>query len=275
MQYAMVGNERREAYFGGRGSCPVCQRSVLAKCGPRVLHHWAHTARHNCDPWWENETQWHRDWKSLFPPEWREISLQASDGEIHRADLRTANGVVVEFQHSSITDAERVSRELFYQNMVWVIDGSKFQKNFDIYHRLPHPASDIAQDIVWAKATRGKKGAATGFFFQMVDPYQTDPSVSKHERAKLGGWIHSIREVERELEQAYRGHHQYDWVRPHRTWLDAKTPVYIDIGEAGLAKLAIYDESGLPCVQLISKDDFVAAVSSTSHAEKLNFRTWP
>ena len=271
MQYAMVGSERREAFPGGRGECSICQRGLIAKCGTRVLHHWAHVVRDSCDPWWENETPWHRKWKGLFPPEWREVSLQAPDGEIHRADIRTANGVVVEFQHSSITDAERISRELFYQNMLWVIDGSRFRKNFDIYHWLPHPASDIAQDIVWAKATRGAKGAEDGLFFRMVDPYQDDPSVSKRDRAKLGGWIHSIRKIEQELERTYRGHHQYDWVRPHRTWLDAVTPVYIDFGEAWLAKLAIYDESDLRCIQLIAKDDFLLAVSSTSHAKGLLF----
>lgn len=67
MQLALVGSERLEAFPGGRGQCPTCGAAMIAKCGPRILHHWAHAGRRNCDPWWENETEWHREWKNLFP----------------------------------------------------------------------------------------------------------------------------------------------------------------------------------------------------------------
>ncbi len=46
-----------------------------------------------------------------------------------------------------------------------------------------------------------------------------------------GGFYHGIHEIEADLAQAYRGHHQYDCVRPRRTWLDAACPVYIDFGD--------------------------------------------
>lgn len=39
------------------------------------------------------------------------------------------------------------------------------------------------------------------------------------------------------LEESYRGHHQYHWVRPRKTWIDAACPVYIDFGEGFLARL--------------------------------------
>jgi hypothetical protein len=58
-----------------------------------------------------------------------------------------------------MTDAERESREVFYQNLVWVIDGTPFRKNFDIRHMLPDPASELPQDLVWAKAARHMAGA--------------------------------------------------------------------------------------------------------------------
>src|ERR1035438_2803714 len=95
MQYAQIGVERREAFPGGRGTCPICGASTVAKCGRRVIHHWAHATRRDCDPWWENETDWHREWKSLFPEECREISYTVPDGEIHRADLVTPTGIVI------------------------------------------------------------------------------------------------------------------------------------------------------------------------------------
>lgn len=66
-----------------------------------------------------------------------------------------------------MTDAERESREAFYQNLVWVIDGTPFRKNFDIYHMLPDPASELAQDPVWAKAARHADGANCGIFFRV------------------------------------------------------------------------------------------------------------
>ena len=62
---------------------------MVAKCGPRIIHHWAHEGRRNCDLWWENETEWHRDWKNLFPLDCREVSHTAEDGEVDRADIRT------------------------------------------------------------------------------------------------------------------------------------------------------------------------------------------
>jgi len=57
-----------------------------------------------------------------------------------------------------MSDAERLSRESFYKNLVWIVDGSEFRKNFDIYHQLPHPASELTKDIRWFKAERGMKG---------------------------------------------------------------------------------------------------------------------
>jgi competence protein CoiA len=170
MQFALVNENRVEAFPKGRGTCPSCDLPMLAKCGPRNVNHWAHSGRRNCDPWWENETPWHREWKNLFPEEYREVSHTADDGEIHRADIKTPTGIVIETQHSSITDAERISREKFYKNLVWVIDGRNFRDNFDIYHMLPNPKSELAQDIVWSKAKRHMNGANQGLFFDFQKP---------------------------------------------------------------------------------------------------------
>ena len=42
---------------------------------------------------------------------------------MHIADVKTDRGIVIEFQHSFLHRNERESREKFYQNMVWVVDG--------------------------------------------------------------------------------------------------------------------------------------------------------
>ena len=51
----------------------------------------------------------------------------------------------------------------------------------------------------------------------------------------------------------YRGHHQFYWQRPRKTWLDAKCPVYIDFGEDLVYRLENHDETRRPCVRLIAK----------------------
>jgi len=255
LQYALIDGERLEAFPGGRGQCPLCGSPAFAKCGPRVIHHWSHAGRKNCDPWWENETEWHRQWKNLFPVVHREVSYTAPNGEVHRADVVTQSGIVIEFQHSQITDEERLSREHFYKNLVWVLDGKEFRRNFDLYHALPDPASEVAQDIVWLKATRSMKGAASGIFLRLSEGIIEDLNATK--ATLRGGWMHFLHEIQPMMGEAYAGHHQYDWVRPRRTWLDAICPVYVDLGFDALARLETYDESGLLCVRLIPKRAFV------------------
>jgi len=246
---------------------------MVAKCGPRIIHHWAHRGRRNCDPWWENETVWHREWKNLFPEECREISHVAADGEIHRADIKTPTGIVIEVQHSAMTDLERQSRETFYGNLVWVIDGRGFRDNFDIYHMLPDPRAEVAQDVVWSKAQRHMNGANAGMFFRWSEARQERPGITKDQ--VTFGWIHGLRDIQTEVEQAYRGHHQYDWVRPRQTWLDASCPVYIDFGDDRLVKLEIYDESGLRCIRLVSRRKFVHDVMTETEATAIATRFYP
>lgn len=44
-----------------------------------------------------------------------------------------------------MTDSERLSRETFYQNLICIVDGRGFRKNFEIYHLLPYPQSELAR----------------------------------------------------------------------------------------------------------------------------------
>ncbi len=124
MKYAIVNDSKVEAKPKLKGICPHCQSEMIAKCGKIKVWHWAHKGNPPCDPWWESETQWHRDWKDQFPKEWQEIShLDHRTGEKHIADIQTAHGLTLEFQHSAIKPEERESREDFYDNLIWVVDG--------------------------------------------------------------------------------------------------------------------------------------------------------
>lgn len=131
MRFALIDDKRKEAQPQLKGLCPCCSQPVSAKCGKQRIWHWAHCNKKTCDSWWETETEWHRSWKNNFPNEWQEVSLfDERTGEKHIADVRTAHNLVIEFQHSHIDTQERTSREKFYKNMVWVVDGTRLKRDY-------------------------------------------------------------------------------------------------------------------------------------------------
>ena len=126
MEFALVNGVRRHPTKGQRGVCQYCGGETVAKCGRLVMWHWAHMPRSSCDPWWGSETEWHREWKSRFHEDWREVvHIDEYTSEKHIADVKTPHGLVIEFQHSPMNYDELVSREAFYQNMIWVVDGDR------------------------------------------------------------------------------------------------------------------------------------------------------
>lgn len=131
MKFGLVNGVKSEPLKGVTALCPNCGSKMIAKCGSIKVYHWAHKGIRNCDSWWENETAWHRDWKNNFPIEWQEIIMHDErTNEKHIADVQTKGGLVVEFQHSFISANERIARENFYQNMVWIVDGTKLENDF-------------------------------------------------------------------------------------------------------------------------------------------------
>lgn len=125
MQFAIVSDgSRQEAYKGARATCPQCGGAVLAKCGRIKVNHWAHEAEEDCDSWYEPETAWHRQWKSLFADDCTEVVMRE-----HRADIRS-NDLVVELQNSSISPSEIEERERFYGEMIWIVNAEPFAARF-------------------------------------------------------------------------------------------------------------------------------------------------
>lgn len=131
MRFALIDNNRVEAQPKQVGLCPNCSQPVISKCGNKKVWHWAHRSIASCDSWWEPETEWHRNWKSNYPDEWQEITLvDEQTNEKHIADVRTIHNLVIEFQHSAIKSEERISREKFYKNMLWVVDGTRLKNGY-------------------------------------------------------------------------------------------------------------------------------------------------
>lgn len=148
MQFAHVNNERTAPSPKLVGSCPACGAAMIAKCGSIKVHHWAHRGARVCDIWWERETLWHRNWKSKFPEQWREIIQHDRTGAKHIADVRTEHGLTIEFQHSHLNPMERAEREAFYGNMIWVVDGARLSRD------LPRFAEGVSS--LRATAKRGR-----------------------------------------------------------------------------------------------------------------------
>lgn len=124
-------NRFKPVYSGQKAICPFCNGGLIGKCGEIYAHHLQHNHNRICDPWKEHETQWHRKWKANFPYDWQEVIIEKG-GEKHIADVKTSEGLVVEFQNSSISSSTiRISEE-FYEQMVWVINAKSFRDNFEL-----------------------------------------------------------------------------------------------------------------------------------------------
>tara|TARA_R110002074_G_scaffold386531_1_gene568313 strand:+ start:7771 stop:8802 length:1032 start_codon:yes stop_codon:yes gene_type:complete len=145
MRFALSNNERIEPSKGAKGLCPCCGSELVAKCGEIKVHHWSHKKK--CDDhWWENETEWHRNWKNKFPKEWQEIIQRDESGEKHIADVKTGSGWTIEFQHSPISKEERDSRDYFYNKLIWIVDGTRRKTDIEQFDNLIYHASNISNE---------------------------------------------------------------------------------------------------------------------------------
>ena len=137
MLIAEVDGKRCKATKNAKGICPYCKSEVIAKCGEQKIAHWAHKSCKICDNWHDKETEWHLMWKNYFPESWQEIiKYDVTTGEKHIADVCTEKGFVLEFQHSAINPEERQSRENFYKNMNWVVDGTRLKNDFKRFVKI-------------------------------------------------------------------------------------------------------------------------------------------
>lgn len=154
MRYALVSGVKREPQSKLKGLCSNCGAELIAKCGRVNVWHWAHKNKVECDPWWESETIWHREWKQHFPVEWQEVShVDPLTEERHIADVKSPFDLVIELQHSAIKYEERKSREYFYKDMIWIVDGTRGSSDKSYFNmglsRTPLQQDPVAYQIDW------------------------------------------------------------------------------------------------------------------------------
>jgi hypothetical protein len=255
MKYCLVNGTRQEAAPNQNGVCCFCGSPTISKCGNHNAWHWAHDSLELCDSWWENETDWHKQWKSYFPIKNQEvIHFDKVTGEKHIADIKTDNETIVEIQNSQISEEEVFSREKFYDQMFWIINGDKFKNNFYILSKLPNPLCEDFQDI--------------SFFVQKVIRYKkkenfSDPPLHFFKKPYVHNGLnekHPAYKIQHQIDENYIGHHQFDWKNPRHVWLESPKPVIIDFGGDILWWLKKYDDTNLMCVQKISKQKLIKLI---------------
>lgn len=127
---AMIEGEKRPPKVKGEQTiCVGCGSTLRAVMPQFKVAHWRHNSG-DCDPWSEPEGEWHLGWKSFFNPRFCEVFMRDPESqEIHRADVLCpqsgGEGVVLELQHSPISEEERIAREVFYtkeNRMFWLLN---------------------------------------------------------------------------------------------------------------------------------------------------------
>lgn len=241
MYFANVNGIKTSPSPGLKGSCLCCGKEVISKCGKFNIWHWSHIDLKQCDTWWENETEWHRTWKKKFPSENQEIiHYDQETQEKHIADVKTKNGVIIEFQNSPISIEELESREIFYGNMLWIVNGKNFKNRFHIFDCLPNP--EINKFDKYRFLERNSKSACAFY----TTEYSKEKSFP----------VFSLKDLELEIKENYVGHHLYHWVSPRKVWLNSTKKVFIDRGDDNLYELTNY-KNYIPCIRKWNKAEFI------------------
>lgn len=161
---------------------------------------------------YRKETAWHRDWKLAFPSAFREVGFKdAHKGDFHRADIFTPSGHTIEFQNSPINLAELKSREAFYPNLIWVLNGKKF-KGFKVLKHLPDVDDPKLKDYEFCHSDH----------LSMVRKCDIlngiQPKVLNFYHPELKDIKFSSR------------YYSFCWKNPHSVWYEATAPIIIDLG---------------------------------------------
>lgn len=285
MQYAKIDGLRRAAEPKLKAVCEHCNSDVRAKCGSKVVWHWAHISVENCDSWYEPETQWHRDWKNNFGQDRSEISI-VKDGVRHIADVLTNDNLVIEFQNSNISSETIMARELFYDKMIWVINGIHFKENFTIWDKdfaenwqlkteitqnlnlfnsqanarvLTVQGNPIKQEAIREILNRHKfvhNKQLDLYTYDLKDLYNSHALEARIQANILE--LYKAQKVDQKFKSIL-----YTWTRSRKSWEDAKKPVFIDFNEDHLIwiKTNIGGKSGEGTKVL--KKDFLAKYNIT------------
>jgi competence protein CoiA len=163
----------------------------------------------------------------------------------------------VEFQNSPMSLAEMYSRENFYGQMLWIVNGARFENNFHILAKLPDPKVDWVSDFVFSPMSHTYRDAAKRLVCWRK---------SENPNYKPGDLVlvYNDRSLYEMVEKNYIGHHLFDWVKPRTVWYSATKRVFFDFDTTYLWELKFYSEQDFLCIQAIQKQDLIAKILDNS-----------
>lgn len=189
------------------------------------------------------ESVWHRQWKEAFPISFREKTFYSEEqGCHHRADVHTPCGTTIEFQHSPISLQELRSRENFYPNLVWVVNGKKF-KGFKILKHLPDVDDPKLADYEFSQT-------ANLTLFRKTELHSPKPRLLSLSHPELFGL---------KLTSHY---FSFTWKHPHKVWYQAQCPMIFDLGGYFLYQLKQRPQlsGAYAYLQMIPRKDFIKSL---------------
>ncbi|MBL7874309.1 MAG: hypothetical protein JNL53_01520 [Cyclobacteriaceae bacterium] len=283
--------ERIEPTLGQSATCPCCETELIPKCGQIKVHHWAHKKGHNCDPWWEPETEWHRNWKNKFPNDWQEIiKFDTSNNEKHIADIYVpTKELVIEFQNSPINKDELESRERFYKKMIWVVNAHDFsiitssiqsiygdiksiedkyiQDSMNNNIKVPYEVEEkllnyrleiqsIDRALARGQINLRERNISRGYYEQEIkritrDFYLTGDKPELKDIEEKRKEIDKLVEENKLLDKENQ-YFKYKWYWKRKVWSYAQLPVFLDTGQE-----LLWIKSDL-IIKKVPKDKFVS-----------------
>ncbi|WP_227256201.1 competence protein [Pedobacter sp. MR2016-19] len=191
---------------------------------------------------YRKETVWHRDWKLAFPPSFREVAFyDAANSDTHRADIFTPSGYTIEFQNSPITPAELHSREAFYPNLIWVLNGKKF-KGFKILKHLPDVDDAKLKDYEFCHSDH----------LSMVRKAEVMQGIPN---PKILNFYHQELQGVKFTSNLY----SFCWKQPHSVWYLATAKIIVDLGGHFLYELKQRKQlnGNYPYLEMLKRKTFI------------------
>lgn len=151
---------------------------LIAKRGVLKSHHFAHKGSCDCICS-DNKGEWHIWWQNRIQPKYQEIRLHNND-KYHIADI-CIPGIVIEIQHSNMTEEIMRVREQFYTSLgyqlIWIFDASMMG------YKLTTTSSSMI--IKWTNGTKFPLyGAYQGKVIKILDFGKKDLFVVTNQSGK-------------------------------------------------------------------------------------------
>jgi len=165
--------------------CPFCdplsERPLRHNCGSQKIPYFSHPPGTFCNEYGK-ETDWHLEWKQKVHSDYCEVIMERN-GIRHIADIKNNCNLVIELQHSKISQIDIEDREAFYDDMVWLFDATnptpkeKLEKPckriIDItLYRVYDPKSDVVfYEYHWKRARQWILNTKKPLFLDMGDDF--------------------------------------------------------------------------------------------------------